>query len=237
MRRLLLSAVLLSVLFACSKKKESGESVPQIPVFTVDYKNTVFNNDIVADIQAVRNVEIRTRVKGFLEKILVDEGAEVRKGQPLFKLSSPEYTADFTKAKSALQRAIAERKAANLEVERVRMLVEKNVIAKSELILAESKVQVAEAAVAEAKAALNNAKAFMTYCTVTAPFDGVINRIPLKMGSLVNEGDLLTSISDISSIYAYFNLSETDYLHYLKAKRQGDSIPDEDNVRLELVDG
>ncbi len=238
MKKLLFTSALLALLIGCKNKNASEkEAVPQIPVIEVKYENTVFNNNIVADIQAIKNVEIRTRVKGFLEKILVDEGAEVRKGQPLFKLSSPEYAAEFTKAKSVLQRAIAEEKAANLEVERVRMLVEKNVIAKSELILAESKVQVAAATVAEAKASLNNAKAFMSYCTITAPYDGVINRIPLKMGSLVNEGDLLTSISDISNIYAYFNLSETDYLRYLKAKRKGDSIPDENNVQLELADG
>ncbi|MDP4201886.1 MAG: efflux RND transporter periplasmic adaptor subunit [Bacteroidota bacterium] len=238
MKKVLLCAILTCTLISCSKQKGSDtSSISQIPVFTVNFSNTVFNDNIVTDIQAIKNVEIRTRIKGFLERILVDEGASVRKGQPLFRLASPEYTAELTKAKSLLQRAIAERKAANLEVERVKMLVDKNVVAKSELILAESKAQVALAEENQARASLQNATVFMSYCTITAPFDGVINRIPLKIGSLLNEGDLLTSISDISNIYAYFNLSETDYLRYLKAKQKGDSIPDENNVQLELADG
>ena len=117
------------------------------------------------------------------------------------------------------------------------MLTSKNVVAKSELVLAESKAMVSKAAVSEAKASLKNAEAFFSYTTIVAPFDGVINRIPLKIGSLINEGDLLTSISDISSIYAYFHMPEAEYIKYLMAKRKGDSIPDERKISLELADG
>lgn len=220
-----------------NEKKVNNEKQPQIPIVTIKKSDTVFDSKKVAEIQAIKNVEIRSRIRGYLENILVDEGKEVKKGQPLFKLTSPEYTADYTKAEAALAKAIAEEVASNLEVERVKMLTSKNVVAKSELVLAESKALVAKAAVSEARASLKNAEAFLSYTTIVAPFDGVINRIPLKIGSLINEGDLLTSISDISSIYAYFHMPEAEYIKYLMAKRKGDSIPDERKISLELADG
>jgi membrane fusion protein (multidrug efflux system) len=224
--------------FSCKNNQSpQNQSIAEIPVFRIKPSNTVFNNNIVAEIQAVKNVEIRSRIKGYLERIMVDEGKEVRKGQPLFKISSPENTAVFTIAQATLKRAIAEEKAAQLEVDRVEMLVNKKVVTTTEKVLAESKFEIAKAAVAEARASLNNAEAFMNFSTITAPFDGVLNRIPLKIGSLIAEGDLLTSISDNSSIYAYFYLPEAEYLKYLQAKTKGKSVPNEHNVRLKLADG
>ena len=238
MRKLLFAILLPVVAIGCqSRSKVENTSSPQIPVITIKQSNTVLDNSIVAKIQAIKNVEIRSRIKGFLENILVDEGKEVRKGQPLFKLSSPEYTADYTKAGAMLKRAIAEEKASNLEVERVELLVTKNVVTTTELVLAESKAEVARATVAEAQASYKNAEAFLGYTTIVAPYDGIINRIPLKIGSLINEGDLLTSISDISSIYVYFYLPEIEYLKYLKAKHNGDSLTAKQKVKLQLADG
>jgi membrane fusion protein (multidrug efflux system) len=236
-KNFILAALALTIMGCKQANETETDKTPSIPVITVKQSNIVIDNSIVAHIQALKNVEVRSRIRGYLEGILVDEGKEVKKGQPLFKLSSPEYSAEFTKAQATLARAIAEEKASNLEVERVELLVSKNIVAKSELILAESKTQVAKAAVAEARATVKNAEAFLAYTTILAPFDGVINRIPLKIGSLVNEGDLLTSISDISSIYAYFHLPEAEYLKYQKAKSKGGNIPDEDNVQLNLADG
>lgn len=232
-------AILLALFaFGChNKNKIDITSTPKIPVITIKLSNTVLDNEIVAKIQAIKNVEIRSRIKGFLENILVDEGKEVKKGQPLFKLSSPEYTAEFTKAGAMLRRSIAEEVAANLEIDRVKLLVTKNVVATTELVLVESKAQVAKAAVAESQASFKNAEAFLAYTTIIAPYDGIINRIPLKIGSLINEGDLLTSISDISSIYVYFYLPEIEYLKYLKAKHDRDSIQGKQKVRLQLADG
>ena len=232
-------AILVAVIFMGCREatKVKNDKKLQIPVVIIKKSNTLYASKKVAEIQAVKNVEIRSRIRGFLESILVDEGKEVKKGQPLFKLSSPEYTADFTKAEAALARAKAEEVASNLEVERVKILTSKNVVAESELVLAESKALVARATVSEANASLKNAGAFLSYTTLAAPFDGVINRIPLKIGSLINEGDLLTSISDISSIYAYFHMPEAEYLKYLVARKNGDSILYNRKVNLELADG
>ena len=230
--------LLVSLLFSCgTKPKNEVAALPELPVCTIEQRSAVLNTKSVAKIEAVKNVEIRSRIKGYIVEILVDEGAEVRKGQPLFKLNSPEYSAEFTKTEAALSKTIAEQRAAKMEVDRVKMLVDKNIVAPSELELSKSRFEVAQSAVAEANAILKNAKAFLSYTTITAPFDGVINRIPLKVGSLVNEGDLITSISDITAVFAYFNVSESDYLKYLRAKHTGDSLPDEENVSLFLADG
>ena len=92
---------------------------------------------------------MRSRIRGFLDEILIDEGQEVRKGQPLFRLTSPEYSAELTKAYASLEKSKAEEQAACLEVERVQILVSRNVVAKTEVVLAESKARIAIAAVAE----------------------------------------------------------------------------------------
>lgn len=238
MKKFLSLVVLVTLLSSCGTKQKNESTVlAEIPVMEIKKTSAILNTKSVAKIEAVKNVEIRSRIKGYVVEILVDEGVEVHKGQALFKLNSPEYTAEYTKTEATLKKTMAEQKAAKLEVDRIKMLVDKNIVAPSELELSRSRFEVAQSSVAEANAILKNAKAFLSYTTIVAPFDGVINRIPLKVGSLINEGELITSISDISAVFAYFNVSESDYLKYLRAKHTGDSLPDEDNVTLFLADG
>ncbi|WP_094123173.1 efflux RND transporter periplasmic adaptor subunit [Hymenobacter coccineus] len=123
-----------------------------------------------------------------------------------------------------------------MEGERVKLLVDKNVIAKSEMKLSTSKVREADARVADARAGEAAARLSLSYTLVRAPFDGVIDRIPLKMGSVVEEGTLLTTVSDLSSVFAYFDVAEGSYMNYTKARREH---PDQhsDLVRLTLANG
>ena len=114
------------------------------------------------------------------------------------------------------------------------MLVSKNVVTASELEAAQAKLSAAKAKVQEFQSAYSNAQTKYSYTNIYAPFEGVINRIPLKVGSLLNEGDLLTSETDISSVYSYFNISEDEYLNFLKTKRK---LNGESNVRLLLANG
>ncbi|TKT92149.1 efflux RND transporter periplasmic adaptor subunit, partial [Dyadobacter frigoris] len=133
-------AVLLGLgLFAAScttqskDTAESKDSIPTIPVTELKTQKTEFHRKYVGDIQAVKNVEIYARVKGYLEEVYVDEGKEVKKGQILFRINSEEYAAELAKANASLQSAIADAKGAELEMGRVKMLVEKNVVSKTEL--------------------------------------------------------------------------------------------------------
>lgn len=231
---------LLGVLAAgCTAKSQTdGKKVNDqtLPVTRLITKDTALVHQYVADIQAIRNVEIRARVAGFLEKIYVDEGQQVRKGQLLFRINAEEYETNAARARAALENALARAKTAELEVDRVGMLVAKKVISKTELDVAKAKRKAALATIEEARSALANARIRLSYTEIRAPFNGITNRIPRKAGSLIEEGTLLTTVSDIRSVYAYFNVSEGEYLEYLKARQRH---PEEDNavVQLQLADG
>ena len=232
--------VVLCLLFgACTPEtpvRTTTEEVQSLPVTEIFAKDTTLHRSYVADVQAVRNVELRARVQGFLEKIYIDEGQQVTKGQRLFKINDEEYKAELAKAKANLKSAIAEAKAAELEVDRLRVLVDKNVIAKSELDVSLAKLDAMKARIEEARSAESNAAVQLSYTSIRAPFDGIIDRIPLKTGSLINRGTLLTSASDVSSVYVYFNVSEGEYLEYVKSKPT-DSTRSNNKVRLMLADG
>jgi membrane fusion protein (multidrug efflux system) len=196
----------------------------RLPVLTLDQRDTLIQTPYVADIQAVKNVEIRARVKGFLETIFVDEGKPVKKGQPLFKINDEEYTVNLSKTRATLSNALAAAKASEVEVGRVRLLVDKQVIAASELDLALARVAADKATIEEARAAVQSAENHLAYTLIRAPFDGLVDRIPLKAGSLIDEGTLLTSLSDISSVYAYFSIPENEYLRIQRDQGAGGDL-------------
>ncbi len=223
----------------CTSKAQTAQETAdtlQLPVLTLSTRDTVIQKPYVADIQAFKNIEIRSRVRGFLEKIYADEGATVKKGQLLFKLNDQEFKVNLTKAKAALSNATADAKATALEVDRVKLLVDKKVISKSELEVAQSKLSADKATIEEAQSMVQSAEDQLAYTYIHAPFDGIIDRIPLKSGSLIDEGTLLTSLSDISSMYAYFSFPENEYLQYVR-KRKTAPGKTSDKVKLVLADG
>lgn len=241
-KRIAATALVFCIIMSgCKVNDESRENslngtVRKLPVTSLVTKDIVLHREYVTDIQAVQNVEIRARVKGYLEDIYVDEGQTVKKGQPLFRINAEEYKAELAKAKANLETAIAEAKATELEVDRVKVLVDKGVISKSEHEVAKARLKAAKAKIDEAKSAHSNAKLELSYTYIRAPFTGIIDRIPLKVGSLISEGTLLTTVSDNSSFYAYFNVSEKEYLEYVKTRMKDTSVR-HDEVDLVLADG
>lgn len=219
----------------CSVKGnvEDKSKLPELPVIEVSAKDTILQKDYVTSIEAIKNVEIRARVQGFLNKIFVDEGQEVKKGQALFQLDDQEFAIALAKAKANVSSAQAEVKTAEVELSRVKVLISKKIIAATELDMMEAKLHAAKAKVEEAMSEQRNAETRLSYTYIRSPFDGIIDRIPLKAGSLVDEGSLLTTISDNAEVYAYFTISENEYLHYRAEK------PEQRNntVQLILADG
>ncbi len=215
----LISATFLVILSSCSKSGNSldTKSILEFPVTTVIRKDTVLFHEYVVDIHAIKNVEIRARVQGYLDYIYVDEGQSVKAGQLLFKINDEEYVAEVAKSKASVNSAIAEEQAMQLEAERVSILVEKNVVSQTELRLAKAKVDMAKAKVEEAKSHLSLANIRYAHTNIRAPFDGVVDRLPFKIGSLINEGHLLTTLFDSKFVYAYFRVSEKEYLEYIKS--------------------
>ncbi|WP_110368482.1 efflux RND transporter periplasmic adaptor subunit [Chryseobacterium sp. CBTAP 102] len=193
-----LSALLLAV--GCNKKEHEKEEVTVYPVTSPVVMDTVINKEYVAQIQSVKNIEVRAQEKGFLEKIFVDEGQYVQAGQTLFRIMPKLYQAELLKAKAEVEQA-------SIELKNASTLAGNNIVSKNERAMAKAKL---DAANAEMKLA----QIHLSFTDIKAPFSGIINRIPLKLGSLVDEGDLLTSLSDNTSIYTYFNVSEPEYLSY-----------------------
>lgn len=217
----LLSATLsLTILSCTSEEKNISAKAEKFQVIKPMLVDTVYQEEYVAEIHALQNVEIRTRVKGFIEQIHIDEGKEVAAGQLLFTLSSRSFKEDLLKANAQLKSATAELKAMEVELKNTKSLVEKNIVSKTELEMVQAKKEAVQAKIDEANSAISMAKLNLSFTEVRAPFSGVINRIPNKRGSLVEEGTLLTTISNNKEVFAYFNLSESDYLNYITSGKK-----------------
>lgn len=215
-----------------SGKNNINKEILEVPVFLLKPVDIEVPQTYVCDIQAVQFVEVRAKVEGFVENIFVDEGEEVKEGQPLFQLTSVEYSELVNSARAKLMQARAEAKAAQLEVERLKVLVDKNIYSPSELEFAQSKKDMAESAIMEAESLLKHAQTGLSYTTIRAPFDGIVDRIPYKTGSLVKSGDLLTNITDISEVFAYYKITENEYLQYMRG--QLDRSADKEALKKQL---
>jgi RND family efflux transporter MFP subunit len=206
--------ILTSVTFSCNKKK-SENGIPETYQITKPIVvDTTFTIDHVAEIQSVQNVEIRTKINGYIEKIHVDEGKPVKAGQLLFSINSQTLEKELLKAKALVKNAYAEAKNAELNLQNIKLLAEKNIVSKTEYEKSQSTYAAALARIDEQKANQSSAEIMLSMTKIRAPFNGIINRIPFKIGSLINEGTLLTTISNNQSVYAYFNVSEKEYLQF-----------------------
>jgi membrane fusion protein (multidrug efflux system) len=211
------------LLISCSNKTIKNEEQTYLVVNPI-IKDTTYEREYAATINSFQNVEIRTKVKGFVEDIYIDEGQKVNKGQILFKLNSKEFEQHVHKAEAAIQSALAELRSTEIEVENTKKLFDKNIVSKSELDLVTTKVNINKAKVNEAKVAKEQALLHVEYTKIKAPFNGIINRIPNKKGSLLDEGALLTSISNNESVFAYFSVSEIDYLDYVQSNNKNNTV-------------
>ncbi|MDY3350771.1 efflux RND transporter periplasmic adaptor subunit [Riemerella anatipestifer] len=197
----LLSVLIILNLSSCkSEDKDKKEEMPIYPTTQPLKMDTNISKDFVAQIQSQKNIEIRAQGKGFLDKIYVDEGQYVKAGQVLFRIMPQVYEAELMKTRAEVEQA-------RIEYQNASILAGNNIVSKNEKALAKAKL---DAASAEMKMA----QLHLSFTTIRAPFSGIINRIPLKLGSLIEEGDLLTSLSDNTNVYAYFNVSEPEYLSY-----------------------
>ncbi len=220
---LILSIGFSFLMMSCSDKVVKNQKQTFLVVNPI-FKDTTYERAYSATINSFQNVEIRTKVSGFIEEIFVDEGKKVNKGQLLFKLNSKEFEQLVHKADAALQTAIAELCATEIEAENTRKLFDKNIVSKSELDLATTKVNISKAKLNETKVLKEQALLHVEFSKIKAPFDGIINRITNKKGSLVNEGALLTSISNNESVFTYFNVSEIDYLDYIQSSNKSNYV-------------
>ncbi|MBO6185371.1 MAG: efflux RND transporter periplasmic adaptor subunit [Chryseobacterium sp.] len=215
----LISSIIL--LQNCTKAAEGSNAAPpapELPVYTVTTSPATIYQEFPTALEGKNNVEIRSQVDGYLDKIYVEEGAYVRAGQALFKIDSRAYGEQMNMANANLQVANANIQKAKVEVDRLEPLVSAKVVSEVQLRTAKANYAAAVAAASQAKASVGGAKINVGFTTITAPVSGYIGRIPYKKGSLISRTDPspLTLLSDISEIYAYFSLSELDFIGFQK---------------------
>lgn len=185
---------------SCQSKKEEKEEEIKFLVTCPIKTDTTITREYVCQIHSIQHIEMRALEKGYLEKIFVDEGQFVKKGQMMFQIMPLIYNAE-------LQKAQAEADFAEIEYQNTKQLSEKNVVSPNELALAKAKLN-------KAKAELSLAQTHLQFTEIKAPFDGIMDHFQVRLGSLINEGDLLTTLSDNSEMWVYFNVPEAEYLNY-----------------------
>jgi membrane fusion protein (multidrug efflux system) len=185
-------------------------------VVTLAPQKTVMYADFPATVQGQQNVEIRPKIDGYMQELDVDEGSVVKKGQLLFRISAPLLEQGVRTAEAYVKIAEADLNAAQMQVNKVSPLVEKNIVSGYELEAAKYTLQSKVAALAQATATLINARTNLSYATIYSPADGVIGVIPFKIGSLVSATTTqpLTTVSNIQRIYVYFSFNEKQEIDF-----------------------
>lgn len=241
----LLGLSILIVAQACSTStgSEQPASTPQrLPVLTLHPQTATTFHEYPAALEGSKDIEIRPQVDGQLEHIYVDEGAYVQQGQPLFRINARVYTEQLNNAKAALAAAEANLTNARIDVSKLTPLVKNQVLSDVQLNAALAAERAAEANVLQAKALVESAQINLGYTVISAPVSGYIGRIPFKMGSLVGTTtpEPLTVLSEIRNVFAYFSMSENDFLSF-KNRVTGNTIADKIShlppVELVLSDG
>lgn len=220
----------LLIVSACGKKQEQPPQMGPMPfpVQTVAKEDAVIYEEYTANLEGQQNVQIRPKVNGFIQKIYVDEGQEVKKGQLLFKLETQTLNEDAAAAKANVT-------AAQVEVDRLKPLVDRKIISNVQL-------ETAKAKLAQAKAAYSSVAANVNYGTIVSPVDGVIGSLPYKEGSLVSSTieQPLTTVSDTRTMRAYFSMNEKQMLDFTRTFKGGslqEKLKNTPPVSLLLVDG
>lgn len=214
-----LSLIAALFLNGCNKETEKHHELPKFEATTPFRKDVSLPWPYVGLIKAIMHIELRALEKGYLESIFVDEGQWIKAGQPMFKIMPKVYEAEYQKAK-------AEEQSAKIEFLNTKGLADENIVSPNELALAKAKLDKAHARVRLTQTRLG-------FTDIRAPFDGVMGPFYARIGSLLDEGELLTKLSDIRQLWVYFNVPEADYLNF--KMEEGDKIGEA--VQLKMANG
>jgi len=202
-RSVFFAVALLPIISACHTEEVQKESA-QVTFSEGLVKDTTIYQEYVSQIHAIRHIELRAMERGYLTGIYVDEGQFIQKGQTMFQIMPNMLQAETN-------RAASEAEMAAIEYSNTKKLADENVVSQNELKLAEARKK-------KADAELDLARVHLGLATVKAPFGGVMDHFHVREGSLVDEGELLTTLSDISTLWVYFNMPEAEYLNLAQSK-------------------
>lgn len=209
----LIGAFALLSLYSCQSEAHGENEHHDKTKYTVTSplkKDTTLVKEYVCQIHSVQHIELRALEKGYLQKIYVDEGQAVKKGQLMFKILPNLYNAELQKAK-------AEANYANIEYKNTKQLADSNIVSNNELALTKAKYE-------KAKAEVQLAEVHLGFTEIRAPFNGIMGRFSVREGSLLDEGELLSTLSDNSEMWSYFNVPEAEYLEYTSKERSNKSL-------------
>ena len=202
---------------ACTvHKEEEPVEAHKITCTNPVSKSVTIVQHYVCQIHSQRHIDVRALERGYLKAITIKEGQTVKKGDVMFQVTPILYQ---KKAEAEL----AEAKVAQLEYKYAKKLFEEKVVSQSEVNLLEAKKDKAQANADLAKAELN-------FAAVKAPFDGIVDRLHCQEGSLVEEGEVLSTLSDNSVMWVYFNVPEARYLEYMAQLKEH-----KEDLKIELV--
>ncbi|KAA9325890.1 efflux RND transporter periplasmic adaptor subunit [Hymenobacter busanensis] len=220
-RTFLLMGMSLGFLYcstSCSKHEEAKEEKLRFLVTSPLQRDTTITKEYVAQVHSIQHIELRALEKGYLQKIFVDEGQQVHEGQLMFQIMPLLYQAELKKAE-------AEAKFVSIEYQNTKKLADGKIVSPNELALSQAKLEKAKAEVALAQTHLG-------FTTIRAPFSGIMDHFQARLGSLVDEGDLLTTLSDNSKMWVYYNVPEAEYLAYKAHAKANDKVA---HVKLRMA--
>ena len=215
----LLGLACIIMITSCKQQKHEEEKEGKFMVTNPLQKDTTIYKNYVCQIHAINHIELRSQEKGYLQHIYVDEGQFVKKGELMFQIMPVIYQAET-------QRAQANVNYAEIEYQNTKHLSDSGIVSINELALAKATLD-------KEKAELALAQAHLSFTEIRAPFDGYMDRFNERLGSLIEEGTLLTTLSDNSQMWAYFNVPEAEYLDFVnRTKAEG-----KQKVNLRMANG
>ncbi|CAG5080565.1 efflux RND transporter periplasmic adaptor subunit [Parvicella tangerina] len=219
MKKIVLICAVLSLLTYSSCESEHGHEELESTLIVTSplQKDTLTSKKYVCQIHAIQHIELRALDEGYLQDIYVDEGQHVKKGQLMFKLMPLLYEAELKKAQ-------AEAEYAKIEYQNTKSLADKDIVSANELALTKAKLD-------KALAELNLAEVYMGFTEIKAPFDGIMDKFHARQGSLLEEGEILTILSDNSEMWVYFNVPEAEYLDFMTSSKKDSLI----QVKLQMA--
>lgn len=212
MKRTHILTILAAILLFSSCRHDEGKhhETGKFVVTTPIRKDTVIFNEYVCQIHSIQHIELRALERGYLQNIYVDEGQFVKKGQLMFQIMPMIYQAE-------LQKAQAEVRFAEIEYLNTKALADSNIVSQNELALIRAKLD-------KSKAEVSLAQAHLGFTKITAPFSGIMDKFHVRLGSLLDEGELLSTLSDNSKMWVYFNVPEAEYLDYITRVKKDDHL-------------
>lgn len=216
------AGIVISSLFMAScgqgNQEQGGwdQGAPELPISVVTQETANVQKEYSASIEGITNVEIRPQVSGYLTKIYVDEGAYVKAGQPLFQIEDRVYQEQLRNAQAALTSAQANLMTAKINLDRKKELVNSKVVTDLQVQEAQAAYNAAQGAVDQAKSTIESARININFSNIKAPVSGYVGRFNYRLGSLLapTNAAAITVLSDIREVYAYFSMSENDFVDF-----------------------